>query len=730
MTASSTDRTGLSTLSDPDNDLEIIAGWAVRAPFTEILAEAERRAVSLDENASPLHFLAEAALRRRYPEFALKCWDRCHDLNSLEYLSMAWACVELNRLGVAEQNIERACLPAAEAHLGEFLKCIIALKKGNRSDAIIAIRKLISNSKGGSLLRQRRLDWLSTYLSASTGSVPALSSAYGDALTLRWHTPIDPLRHAPLFVLSDARSPDFNASSMHIHDYLDVLVVIRLLRQLCSVRSSTLHPSLTSKLFEGYPSREESIPQIDLTVADRHNLWLAPVASCERTAWMIWSGDLCRKAFGTATPSIKPKNLKILFVGLKISDPNDLREDVLDILRPSAPIGCFDRRTSDWLLSLDIEAFVSGPLHPATFNDIEQADPLLRTECLVSILRQAAAVPADWMMIETSAIAATTKQILKSIANGVDETNVRTLWRNLVSERVAETRDRFAPQRRFLLPRPRPHALGSKARNKPSTVNLAICFDRNLEAYVRPLLQSILTQTQARINVCALVRGIDVNRAQEVIGLGTSVRVICMDDYLKSVEVKFFDGKTMSLMDRLFLPDVLPDLDRIVYIDIDTILQSDIAELAAIEPSPRGIAARPTPNVNWLTMAATVERRARELPFAKAESFRRLASAAMDIRSPYFNSGVLVLSLERMRKRNLTRQSVRLVKEVGLRDQDILNLLSGGDYVRLPQEWNSMPYQELSHDAKIIHWAGRKKPWMEGPVLLAERWRRHYASHI
>ena len=45
-------------------------------------------------------------------------------------------------------------------------------------------------------------------------------------------------------------------------------------------------------------------------------------------------------------------------------------------------------------------------------------------------------------------------------------------------------------------------------------------------------------------------------------------------------------------MDRLFLPELLPDTDKILYLDIDMIVQGDVAELYRTDLLDTPLAAR------------------------------------------------------------------------------------------------------------------------------------------
>lgn len=71
---------------------------------------------------------------------------------------------------------------------------------------------------------------------------------------------------------------------------------------------------------------------------------------------------------------------------------------------------------------------------------------------------------------------------------------------------------------------------------------------------------------------------------------------------------------SVATMDRLLLPEVLRDLDRLVYVDIDTVTDGDVCELTGIDLEGLPLAARTTFSSGALQwrLAATFCRRGRQ----------------------------------------------------------------------------------------------------------------------
>ena len=125
---------------------------------------------------------------------------------------------------------------------------------------------------------------------------------------------------------------------------------------------------------------------------------------------------------------------------------------------------------------------------------------------------------------------------------------------------------------------------------------------------------------------------------------------------------------------RIFLPELLPDVDRVLYLDVDTIAAAPLGPLWETELGDSYLAA--VSNVFQLD----------HLP--------RLRELGLDDPRDYFNSGVLLFNLERMRRDGSTEALLRYGlehrDELWWPDQDALNLVLGARRVALHPRWNCM----------------------------------------
>jgi len=164
---------------------------------------------------------------------------------------------------------------------------------------------------------------------------------------------------------------------------------------------------------------------------------------------------------------------------------------------------------------------------------------------------------------------------------------------------------------------------------------------------------------------------------------------------------------------RIFLPELLPDVDRILYLDVDTIVLASLDDMFATDLDGSYVAA--VSNV---------------VPLPELGRISRLG---LDDPRDYFNSGVLLMNLDLMRRDGCSRK----LHEFGVAnggdllwpDQDTLNIVLGERRRRLHPRWNLMTSilfwewcvyaygaqarNEAVSDPAIRHFEGpgESKPW-------------------
>lgn len=172
---------------------------------------------------------------------------------------------------------------------------------------------------------------------------------------------------------------------------------------------------------------------------------------------------------------------------------------------------------------------------------------------------------------------------------------------------------------------------------------------------------------------------------------------------------------TAFVFTKLRLAEILPTLDEVLYLDVDILIRAPLDDLLGWElHHPLG---------------GVVE----------------IAGAGEHIfgtsRQPYFNGGVLRMSLERMRQERIWDQAQLILERRGelvMQEQDVLNLLFRNRFDNLPLVFNVfeellLEYPKLNNlqDPVIIHFTGPIKPWHSvSHSRYAREWRARYAEAL
>ena len=173
---------------------------------------------------------------------------------------------------------------------------------------------------------------------------------------------------------------------------------------------------------------------------------------------------------------------------------------------------------------------------------------------------------------------------------------------------------------------------------------------------------------------------------------------------------------------RFLIQDVLPDYDKVLYLDCDLIVNADVAELYR-------------ENIEGYMLAAV-----RDADFlgqinGANEDTKQYIQTKFRMKEPYgyFQAGVILFNEKEMRKAYSLEQWLNFASvPYKYNDQDVLNLYCEGRVKYLDMAWNLITdcdhtrvshvivhapdsvqreYRAARNAPKIIHYAGFMKPW-------------------
>lgn len=182
-----------------------------------------------------------------------------------------------------------------------------------------------------------------------------------------------------------------------------------------------------------------------------------------------------------------------------------------------------------------------------------------------------------------------------------------------------------------------------------------------------------------------------------------SIEFVDLNERIDKIANKLYtrDYFSMTTYYRLFLPDLYPNLEKVLYLDADTVLLDDVANLFNIDLGNNLVGAIPDGAV------ASVK---------EFQDYVELVVGLNDYRN-YFNAGILLMNLEELRKYRFQVKFMYLLDTIKFKvaqDQDYLNRLCKGRVTIIDNSWNTMPGADpdkRSKNPKLIHYNLSSKPW-------------------
>lgn len=220
-------------------------------------------------------------------------------------------------------------------------------------------------------------------------------------------------------------------------------------------------------------------------------------------------------------------------------------------------------------------------------------------------------------------------------------------------------------------------------------------------------------------DIFVFVTGLNQENQNLLESLSTSnviIRCIDISDRLKGVHLKSSIHLSVETYYRLFIPLILPEFKRVLYLDSDLVVLEDVAELYDYDFDGKSVVVVQDVFCNNLRIHS---KEIGNLDYKKT-----------------FNAGVLLMDTRRFEEEKIREKCLKLLEEDYQRkerklifaDQDALNIVLYENVTFADPKWNSQyqyawridevdeDYRErylydLDH-AAIIHYAGTNKPWV------------------
>lgn len=253
-------------------------------------------------------------------------------------------------------------------------------------------------------------------------------------------------------------------------------------------------------------------------------------------------------------------------------------------------------------------------------------------------------------------------------------------------------------------------------------IHIAIAADNNYAQHAAVLIASILTNTKQKekIKFHLLSDGIGSDKIKQIsdtaLSFGSELFVYDLSSYACFDETFISGHISRAAYFRLAIANILPEkIKKIIYLDVDMLVLHDISELwnTDLHDKPMGA----VPDYGIMASARLMNQKHEKI--------------GLPLNSLYFNSGVVVMDLEKWRKHGYVEQVIKFASGNALphHDQDALNKIFMSNWEPLALKWNVIPpifnlFVKIIFNKKfrnpalkarkamsILHYAGRYKPW-------------------
>ena len=279
----------------------------------------------------------------------------------------------------------------------------------------------------------------------------------------------------------------------------------------------------------------------------------------------------------------------------------------------------------------------------------------------------------------------------------------------------------------------------TKREPTPSTVNIVFTTDNSYKNYLKVALKSALLNKnpESKYNITIFAVDVDKQTEKEFKTFENKNFVI----NIKPLEISklndignFPVSNHVSRADlyKFFMADLLPDYDKVLYLDSDIMIRGDLSDLYNTNLNGRLLAAvsKGTPDNEMFTFGSDYI------------LFHRIYN---------YNCGVMILNLKKIRKNNIKEKLIEsknadqtraLMTQTAFNEiipfrkikklSPIYNFITywtdtdfymnDFKHIYRPYLDDIHSYEQLKDSAVIVHFAGKNKPWCTMDIPYSDKW--------
>lgn len=251
-------------------------------------------------------------------------------------------------------------------------------------------------------------------------------------------------------------------------------------------------------------------------------------------------------------------------------------------------------------------------------------------------------------------------------------------------------------------------------------MNFVYCFDNNYNIQAFTSMISLLDNVDEKIRIFIIHnKKIKKSEFPQKVLSHINLKSICIFQFKESgIEFPNIPKTHVSEATyyRLFIENYLPnDIERFVYLDADVI--------CLFNPLPFIYQEFKKLEKQNLLLSARTEIRKKDIPKKYVNEYE-MPWNRLNIDEDYFNAGVLIVNFKKWKKENFTEKFLKklkkLNKDIIMWDQDVLNSVINGNYLKLNKIHNFKD-NDLEAEGSVdtfnfeniifYHFAGSGKPW-------------------
>lgn len=264
--------------------------------------------------------------------------------------------------------------------------------------------------------------------------------------------------------------------------------------------------------------------------------------------------------------------------------------------------------------------------------------------------------------------------------------------------------------------------------------NINVCFicDKKYSMPTSVAIQSLVMNSNKKTKYNVYVVGVDLdeqisNIFQKLKSGHVNIFVMNINNKYESISADHGYVSKAGLL-KFDLPNIFSNLDKILYLDCDMLILKDLKELYSIDLKNK--------------YAAVVKDMAGTLEEGHAKRLKH---------KDYFNSGMMLLNLKKMREDNLSEKLLdyKLHKDIKhFMDQDSLNYVFKENVIYVSPIYNNMAPNQLNYSDKeisdfydikfnltldntvILHLTNYRKVWDYEDVWGRTLWMKYYNEYL